>query len=99
MKRVKMLREELNITLDELSNQSHIHKSTLSRIENELQEAKQSHIEILSLFFNVSSDFLLEKTDSRVEINQIKLLDLTDSEKLKLIEFAQFLKYQRNIYK
>lgn len=63
MKRIKLLRESKGLTLDALSKLTHVHKSTLSRIENGLQEAKQSHIEILSEFFEVSTDYLLDKTN------------------------------------
>ncbi|TQX16617.1 XRE family transcriptional regulator [Clostridioides difficile] len=41
MNRIKELREEKGISLDKLSEDLHINKSTLSRIENGLREPKK----------------------------------------------------------
>ncbi|HGS9051071.1 TPA: helix-turn-helix domain-containing protein, partial [Clostridioides difficile] len=45
MFRLKELREEKGISLDRLSMDLNVNKSTLSRIENGLREPKQSFIE------------------------------------------------------
>ncbi|ABE99510.1 TPA: helix-turn-helix transcriptional regulator [Clostridioides difficile] len=65
MNRIKELREEKGISLDKLSEDLHINKSTLSRIENGLREPKKSTIEEYANYFDVSTDYLLGRTDVR----------------------------------
>lgn len=59
------MREEKGISLDKLSEDLHINKSTLSRIENGLREPKKSTIEEYANYFDVSTDYLLGRTDVR----------------------------------
>jgi transcriptional regulator with XRE-family HTH domain len=61
--RLKLLREERNITLDELAEKIHSTKSTLSRYENNKRTPNIEFIERVSNFFNVTSDYLLGRTD------------------------------------
>ncbi|WP_235698580.1 helix-turn-helix domain-containing protein, partial [Clostridioides difficile] len=65
LNRIKELREEKGISLDKLSEDLHINKSTLSRIENGLREPKKSTIEEYANYFDVSTDYLLGRTDVR----------------------------------
>lgn len=62
-KRLKLLREERNITLDELAIRIHSTKSTLSRYENNKRTPNIEFIERVANFFNVTSDYLLGRTD------------------------------------
>lgn len=57
--RLRELRESKGLSLDRLSQDLHINKSTLSRIENGLREPKQSFIEDCAKYFNVSIDYFL----------------------------------------
>lgn len=61
--RLKLLREERNITLDELAEKIHSTKSTLSRYENSKRTPNIEFIERVSNFFDVTSDYLLGRTD------------------------------------
>lgn len=61
--KLKELRESKGFSLDRLSQDLHINKSTLSRIENGLREPKQSFIEDCAQYFNVTTDYFLGKTE------------------------------------
>lgn len=63
MFRLKELREKKGLSLDKLSEDLHVNKSTLSRIENELREPKRSFLEDCARYFNVSIDYLLGYED------------------------------------
>lgn len=63
--RLKILREEKNMTLDELAKALQTTKSTLSRYENSLREPKVDFLSEASTFFGVTTDYLLGKTDER----------------------------------
>lgn len=58
MNRFKKLRESKGYSLDKLADIFHVSKSTLSRIENDLREPKQSLLENYAKFFNVTIDYL-----------------------------------------
>lgn len=62
--RLKELRELQNLSLEQLSRDLHVNKSTLSRIENGLREPKQSFIEDCAKYFNVSIDYFLQPTNN-----------------------------------
>lgn len=64
MNRFKKLRESKGFSLDKLANIFHVSKSTLSRIENDLREPKQSLLEDYAKFFNVTIDYLSGLSDS-----------------------------------
>lgn len=70
--RLKHLRKEKNITLEELAENINTTKSTLSRYENGKREPKMYFVERLSDYFDVSTDYLLGKTDERNPANKIK---------------------------
>lgn len=61
--KLKELRESKGLSLEQLSQELHINKSTLSRIENGLREPKQSFIEDCAKYFKVSIDYLLGLND------------------------------------
>lgn len=64
MFRLRDLREKKGISLDKLSEDLHVNKSTLSRIENELREPKKNFLEDCAKYFNVTVDYLLGLTDN-----------------------------------
>ena len=80
-KRVKELREERELTMDmfvadlndrfELSEP--INKSTISRWENQVNEPSLENAKILSLYFDVSMDYLIGITDVRTPSRLLKL--------------------------
>ncbi|WP_024622115.1 helix-turn-helix domain-containing protein [Metaclostridioides mangenotii] len=63
MFRLKELREKKGLSLEKLSEDLHVNKSTLSRIENELREPKRGFLEDCAKYFNVSVDYLLGYED------------------------------------
>lgn len=63
--RLKFLRKERNLTIEELAKNLGSAKSTISRYENGLREPKKDFLELLCNYFDVSTDYLLGKTDKR----------------------------------
>ena len=61
--RLKYLRKEKQLTVEELASKLGSAKSTISRYENNLRDPKRDFLEILSNFFDVSVDYLLGKSD------------------------------------
>jgi transcriptional regulator with XRE-family HTH domain len=68
-KRMKELRSEKNITLEELAKALNTTKSTLSRYENNLRTPNADFINELAKYFNVSADYLLGNTDIKEPID------------------------------
>lgn len=75
--RLKRLREEKNMTLDELAKALKTTKSTLSRYENALREPKVDFLSEASTFFGVTTDYLLGKTDERFP-EKLKMISIDD---------------------
>ena len=65
MNRLKQLRQEKNLTIRELGEETKISYSTISAMENEVRPFTQSNLEILCKYFDVSSDYLLGNADIR----------------------------------
>lgn len=61
--RLKELRKAKNVTLDDMSRDLNVTKSTLSRYENNKIEPKMFVLKKISDYFNVSLDFMAGKTD------------------------------------
>lgn len=68
--RLRQLRKERGITLERLAEILKTTKSTLSRYENGVREPTIKFIQQLADFFEVSTDYLLGRTDIR-DINAI----------------------------
>ena len=64
MNNLKKLRLQNNLTLQELAKKVNIVASTISYLENGKRQFTQEHLELLSKFFNCSTDYLLGKTDN-----------------------------------
>lgn len=67
IKRLRM-RNDLGLSLDELSRKVEISHSILSLLENEKRPLRQAHITRLSSFFNVSTDYLLGKSEKGISV-------------------------------
>lgn len=98
--RLKLLRKEKNLTIEELAKNLGSAKSTISRYENGLREPKKDFLELLCTYFDVSTDYLLGKTDERnyhlvqaiARINRLtnyENLDVTKLDKDTLIDIIQ----------
>lgn len=62
MNNLKKLRSEINFTVRELSEKVGISSAALSYLENENRPFRQIHIDKLTNFFRVTSDYLLGKS-------------------------------------
>lgn len=65
MNRIKMLREERNITQEDLANRLGLSKGVISLYENEVRKPSLTILENLSSIFNCSIDYILCKSDVR----------------------------------
>ena len=63
--RLKELRQSKKMTLEELANEIGTTKSTISRYENGMRQPKQDILEAIADFFNVSTDYLLGRTNTK----------------------------------
>lgn len=61
--RLKELRKEKRLTVEQLADKLGSAKSTISRYENGKREPKKDFLEMLSSFFDVSISYLLGETD------------------------------------
>ena len=108
MNRIKFLREELNMTQQELANKLDGAKSTVAMYENETRKPSMEVLLRLSEIFNCSIDYLLGKTDVRNPGKQIDDVlneamigmskedyeTLTETQKKQIRDFALFVKNQ-----
>lgn len=69
-KRLRLLREEKNLTLGELSKQINIAKSTLSRYENDKVLPGIDVLKIFASYYNVSTDYIIG-TEDKTELYQL----------------------------
>lgn len=74
--RIKSLREEFNLKQDELAKKINVSPSAIGMYERDLREPNDEITLKLSNFFNVSTDYLLGKSDIR------------NIEELKNVQFA-----------
>jgi transcriptional regulator with XRE-family HTH domain len=63
--RLKELRIENGLTLDELKDYLNTTKATLSRYENGLRDPKIDFAKKIATYFNVSLDYILGSSDTR----------------------------------
>lgn len=68
MNNLKKLRTELKLSQVQLSEYTGIPRSNLSNLENGDRPFRQIHIEKLTAFFGVTSDYLLGKSDYGFEV-------------------------------
>lgn len=68
MNNLKMLRSELGLSLRQLSSKVDIDFCVLSYLELEKRKFREIHIQKLSYFFDVSSDFLLGYADNGIGV-------------------------------
>ena len=103
--RVKQLRMERGLTLRELSNQTGIDHSHISKIERGDVGISENTIKLFADFFEVTSDYLLGFSDERKNVNEllarklsdldIKLLtsieNMTESQKLDILKVIEIV--------
>ena len=62
--RLKFLRESKNLTQQRLAIELNMNQNTLSRYENMKRQADYNTLILIADYFNVSVDYLLERTDN-----------------------------------
>lgn len=77
-KRIRDLREDNDMTQDDLASQLGISKRTLLRYESSVSEPTISVLISLSLLFNVSVDYIIGTKDT-TEIDEISIKNELDS--------------------
>ena len=76
--RIKLLRKERGLTLEQLAKDLNTAPITLSRYENELRDPKCEVLKSLAEYFDVSVDYLIGNSDIRnkaenpYEVNDLK---------------------------
>lgn len=91
--RIKKLRDNRGWTLIDLGDRAKINKSVLSRIESGKRPVQAEELRIFAQLFNVSSDYLLGRTDdplkslSQETKDVLDNLDLTDEEIRNMFPF------------
>lgn len=67
--RLKELREELELTQEELGKRIHVSRQSISSYESEDSEPSLQNLVKLANIFNVSLDYLLCRTKERFNLN------------------------------
>lgn len=98
-KRLKLLRKERGLTQNELADYLHTKNTTISNYENEVSSPDMDMLKEIASFFNVSTDYLLCKTNNRNEnvsnvdvafYNQHGII--TEEQKKEIENFIAFIK-------
>lgn len=106
--RIKALREELGLKQEDLANKMLVSPSAIGMYETNKREPNNELILKLAQFFNVSTDYLLGKTDIRNPGKQIddvlneamigmskeEYEALSETQKKQIRDFALFVKKQ-----
>ena len=92
--RIKFLREQYGFSQKELADRLNIHKQTISQYERGCREPSLDNLLALCDIFNVSSDFLLGKSDvtprflTDYELELIDAFRNADDDRRKLAQVA-----------
>ena len=89
--RLKDLRKEKGYTLEQVAEKLNTTKVTISRYENNLREPKRETISQLAKLFNVSTDYILGRTENKATP------DTTSTFESLLVENYSSLKELRNL--
>ena len=108
MNNLRSLRKEKRLTLIELSQKVNINKTSIARYETGEVEMKADVLQMFANFFNVSTDYLLGKTNDRTpvetpsspkeQLQGIKLAlydqveDLTDDQAQQVLDIIKIIK-------
>lgn len=89
-KRFKEERLLKRLTQEQLGDEFHVKKSSISRYENDKQMPEVSLLKQFATFFGVSIDYLLCKTDDKTEnCSSEKNTDCNENKKVNKFETAQ----------
>jgi transcriptional regulator with XRE-family HTH domain len=95
-KRLSLLREERNLSLEELARAVGTSKTTLNKYELKLREPKLSNVKAIADYFKVNLDWLVGFSEERDPIlNELVISDiyrkLSENGKRELIKYANYL--------
>lgn len=100
--RIKNLRHEHHITQTDLAKSIHVTQQTITAWESGRAVPNAATLDSLADYFNVSSDYLLGRTDDRISDDQLsknqKLIaysidpDVSDEEREAIIEMVKAAK-------
>ena len=102
MNRIKLLREELNLTQQELADKLDSAKSTIAMYENESRKPSYEVLIKLSEIFGCSIDYIIgisnDRNSDKLDSNLLKIgLDMknynppTEEQKKQIEDFARFV--------
>ena len=99
--RIKLLREEKGLKQDELSKILGVSPSAIGMYERDEREPNDDITLKLAEFFNVTTDYLLGKSDNRnienirdnfkIELSTKEYKNITDEQKKQIEDFAKFI--------
>lgn len=98
---LKQLREDRDLTQEELAKKLNISRSRLASYEQGQREPDLELLETIADFFNVDLDYLLGRATTTTKINEIHTLaahatqDLTQEEMEEIENYIKFLKSKR----
>lgn len=85
--RLKSLRKEKGLTLEQMAKDLGTTKVTLSRYENGSREPKGETLNTLADYFNVSIDYLFARTDNKTFLSTKDITDVKKSIDEVLLSF------------
>lgn len=102
-RRLKLLRKERRLTQNELAEYLHTKNTTISNYENEVSSPDMDMLKEIASFFNVSTDYLLGKTNTRDEnVSDIDVAFynqhgiITEEQRKEIENFIAFIKSRDN---
>lgn len=99
--RIKQLRKELDLTQEQFAHKIGYSRTAISAWEIGRNEPSNDDTLKLADFFNVSTDYLLGKTDIRNyeedKANDVDLTGLDNEDIEKIQEYADLIKYKKNV--
>lgn len=95
--RIKHLREELDLTQEELGKILNVSKPTISRYEADTNEPNTETLKTIAKYFNVSTDYLLENTNIKNTYSSADKITKSLNDDPELTEFWDTLKDREDL--
>ncbi len=111
-RRIKITREELGLTLDDIATKLTLNKSTIQRYETgSIKKLKLPVIQAIARCLNVNPDWIIGKSDNKNDLEQTKspsqlsdrdkafvelIKSLTDDERVKIADYIKYVISQRD---
>ncbi|NLM96670.1 MAG: helix-turn-helix transcriptional regulator [Halanaerobiaceae bacterium] len=98
-KKLRLLREEKNLSQIELSKEMNVSSQALSQYELGKRMPDAEMIIRIADFFDVSIDYLLDRTDERITVDKIKAVMASDPEFARILDKLLTRKELQELYK